>query len=90
MPDSRALEPPSRHSLDRLIHHAESRAAAGALTNFSVAPLAEASSMTAGIGISTDHIGAPLLRAAASTAPAMLGYARMRRLQRREIDAPSR
>jgi hypothetical protein len=63
----------------------------GALTNFSVdlAPLVQASSMTAGIGISTDHISAPLLRAAATAAPALLAYAWARHPQRREIDTLS-
>jgi len=61
----------------------------GALTNFSVdmPPLAQAPSMTAGIGISTDHIGAPLLRAVGTAALALLPYIRVRYLQRREVDA---
>jgi hypothetical protein len=63
----------------------------GALTNFSVdlAPLVQASAMTAGIGISTDHLGAPLLRAAATAAPALLAFVWARHFQRREIDTLS-
>jgi hypothetical protein len=62
----------------------------GALTNFSVdlPPLAQAPSMTAGIGIGTDHIGATLVRAASTAALALLFHIRVRYLQRREIDAP--
>ena len=61
----------------------------GASTNFSVdlPPLAQAPSMTAGIGIGSGHIGATLLRAASTAALAMLPYIRVRYLQRREIDA---
>jgi hypothetical protein len=60
----------------------------GALTNFSVdiPPLAQAPSMTAGIGIGTDHIGAALVRAASTAVPALLPYLRVRYLHRREID----
>jgi hypothetical protein len=63
----------------------------GALTNFSVdvPPLAQAPSMTAGIGIGTDHIGAPLVRALSTAALALLPYFRGRYLQRREVDALS-
>ncbi|HEV7357741.1 MAG TPA: hypothetical protein VGN99_07075 [Steroidobacteraceae bacterium] len=63
----------------------------GALTNFSVdlPPLAQAPSMTAGIGIGTDHIGATLARAASTAALALLPYIRVRHLQRREVDAVS-
>lgn len=61
----------------------------GALTNFSVylPPLAQAPSMTAGIGIGTDHIGATLVRASSTAALALLFYIRARYLQRREIGA---
>jgi hypothetical protein len=63
----------------------------GALTNFSVdlPPLAQTPSMTAGIGISTDHIGTPLMRAVSTAALALLPYVRLRYLQRREIEALS-
>jgi hypothetical protein len=63
----------------------------GALTNFSVdiPPLAQAPSMTAGIGIDTDHIGAPLVRAVSTAALALLPYIRLRYLQRREVDSLS-
>jgi len=63
----------------------------GALTNFSVdmPPLAQAPSMTAGIGIGTDHIGAPLVRAVSTAALALLPYIRVRYLQRREVDSRS-
>jgi hypothetical protein len=61
----------------------------GALTNFSVdvPPLAQAPSLTAGIGFGTDHIGAPLMRAVSTAALVLLPYVRARRWQRREIDA---
>lgn len=63
--------------------------AIGALTNFSVdlPPLAHAPSMTAGIGIGTDHIGATLLRAAGTAALALLPYSWVRYRQRHELDA---
>jgi hypothetical protein len=43
--------------------------------------------MTAGIGIGTDHIGTPLVRAVSTAALALLPYIRVRYLQRREIEA---
>jgi hypothetical protein len=62
----------------------------GALTNFSIdtPPLAQAPSMTAGIGMSTDHLGAPLVRAVSTAALALLPYIWARYLRRREADAP--
>jgi hypothetical protein len=58
----------------------------GALTtfSFSLPPMAQAPSMGAGIGISTDHLGAVLIRTVSSAVPALAVFLWARRAQWRE------
>jgi hypothetical protein len=61
----------------------------GSLTNFTVnlPPMAQAPSLGAGLGISSDHLGPVLLRTAATAALALGLHAWMRHVARRRINA---
>jgi hypothetical protein len=63
----------------------------GALTTFSfyLPPMAQAASMGAGIGISTDHLGAVLIRTVSTSALGLATFLWVRRAQRRETSALS-
>jgi hypothetical protein len=57
----------------------------GALTNFSVSAPPDAPSIGAGIGIGTTHMGAILMRAGSTMAPALLPFLWSRRQQRMSL-----